>query len=33
MEVAGFRASPYAAFLVIPAVLWCLYRIVSGGMQ
>jgi len=33
MQIAGFRASPYAAFLVIPAALWCLYRIATGGMQ
>ncbi|WP_419687147.1 MULTISPECIES: A24 family peptidase [Burkholderia] len=33
LEIAGFRASPYAAFLVIPAVLWCGYRIATGGMQ
>ena len=33
MQIAGFRASPYAAFLVIPAALWCLYRIATGGVQ
>ncbi|MBJ9592481.1 prepilin peptidase [Burkholderia seminalis] len=33
MEIAGFRASPYAAFLVIPAALWCVYRIATGGIQ
>ncbi|CAB3747000.1 membrane protein [Burkholderia sp. MSh2] len=33
MEIAGFRASPYAAFLVIPAALWCVYRIATGGAQ
>ncbi|MDN7430336.1 hypothetical protein CFB89_07360 [Burkholderia sp. AU16741] len=33
MQIARFPASPYAAFLVIPAVLWCVYRIATGGMQ
>ncbi|KFL50155.1 prepilin peptidase [Burkholderia pyrrocinia] len=33
MTIAGFRSSPYAAFLVIPAALWLLYRIATGGIQ
>ncbi|MGR3907739.1 prepilin peptidase [Burkholderia sp. SR8] len=32
MAISRFRASPYAAFLVIPAALWLVYRIATGGL-
>ncbi|MDN7803209.1 A24 family peptidase [Burkholderia gladioli] len=33
LAFGGYRGSPYAAFLVIPAAAWLIYQIVTGNMR